>query len=66
MRYSSWLCQGLWAIGAGLLLAVSSVSTARAQTRTQLTVGVTDNVNSYNPVADSAAFMASVWCQVFG
>jgi peptide/nickel transport system substrate-binding protein len=42
------------------------VSTARAQTRTQLTVGVTDNVNSYNPVADSAAFMASVWCQVYG
>ena len=34
--------------------------------RTQLVVGVTDNVNSYNPIADSAAFMASVWCQVYG
>ena len=66
MRYSSWLCRGLWVTAAGLLLAVSSVSMARAQTRTQLTVGVTDNVNSYNPVADSAAFMASVWCQVYG
>lgn len=38
---------------------------ARAQART-LVVGVTDNVNSYNPIADSAAFMASVWCQVYG
>ena len=37
-----------------------------AQSRTQLVVGVTDNVNSYNPIADSAAFMASVWCQVYG
>jgi len=66
MGYSSRLCRGLWATAAGLLLAVSAVSTARAQPRTQLTIGVTDNVNSYNPVADSAAFMASVWCQVYG
>ena len=59
MRYSAQLFQGLWAIAAVLPLVDGSNSVARAQARTQLTVGVTDNVNSFNPVADSAAFMAS-------
>ena len=39
---------------------------AAAQPRSQVVVGVTDNINSFNPIADSAAFMASVWCQVYG
>ena len=49
-----------------MLLFGGGISALHAQSRTQLVVGVTDNVNSYNPIADSAAFMASVWCQVYG
>ena len=54
------------AIAAAVLADRRHRSPAHAQSRTQLVVGVTDNINSYNPIADSAAFMASVWCQVYG
>jgi peptide/nickel transport system substrate-binding protein len=49
-----------------VLVLGSGVAPARAQSQTRLVVGVTDNIGSYNPIADSAAFMASVWCQVYG
>ncbi len=53
-------------MAAAVLVISGAVSPVAAQSRTQIVVGVTDNINSYNPVADSAAFMASVWCQVYG
>jgi peptide/nickel transport system substrate-binding protein len=57
---------GIPACVSAMLLFGGGISALHAQSRTQLVVGVTDNVNSYNPIADSAAFMASVWCQVYG
>ena len=53
-------------MAAAVLVISGAVSPVAAQSRTQIVVGVTDNINSYNPIADSAAFMASVWCQVYG
>jgi peptide/nickel transport system substrate-binding protein len=53
-------------MAAAVLVISGAVWPVAAQSRTQIAVGVTDNINSYNPVADSAAFMASVWCQVYG
>ena len=64
MGMSARVLPGVGAVTAALLLGGSHLETARAQS--QLAVGVTDNVNSFNPIADSAAFMASVWCQVYG
>jgi peptide/nickel transport system substrate-binding protein len=61
---SARLLCGIHAIAAALVLIGGQVTPARAQS--QIVVGVTDNVNSFNPIADSAAFMASVWCQVYG
>jgi hypothetical protein len=63
MRMSAFASRAFCAIAATVLLLGVNVSPVHAQSRT-LVVGVTDNVNSYNPIADSAAFMASVWCQV--
>ena len=40
-------------------------SPVHAQARTQLVVSVADNINGHHPIAESAAFMASVWCQVY-
>ena len=66
MKVPSLARCGICALAAVMLLFGGCISALRAQSRTQLVVGVTDNVNSYNPIADSAAFMASVWCQVYG
>ena len=66
MRFPELSHRRICAIAAAVLVIGGTISPARAQSRTQLVVGVTDNINSYNPIADSAAFMASVWCQVYG
>ena len=49
------------AITGALLMVGCEISSIRAQSRTQLVAVITDNVNSRAPIADSAAFMASVW-----
>lgn len=65
MCTSAHILRGICAIGAAVFLFGVHIAPACSQSRT-FVVGVTDNVNSYNPIADSAAFMASVWCQVYG
>ena len=64
MRIPGLSHRRMCAIAAAVLVIGAAISPARAQSRSQLVVGVTDNINSHNPIADSAAFMASVWCQV--
>ena len=66
MRIPAISRRGFSAMAAAVLVISGAVSPVAAQSRTQIVVGVTDNINSYNPIADSAAFMASVWCQVYG
>ena len=66
MRIPDLSHRRICAIAAAVLADRRRHFAAHAQSRTQLVVGVTDNINSYNPIADSAAFMASVWCQVYG
>src|SRR6476661_3307179 len=66
MRIPALSRRGFCALIAAVLVVGHAAPRAAAQSRSQVTVGVTDNINSYNPVADSAAFMASVWCQVYG
>jgi len=57
----------LWLLFAACALSVlASAPTAEAQKRSQLVMGITENIGSFNPVADSVAFMSSVWCQVYG
>ncbi len=56
---------------AALLLA-SMAGTAvfglagKAQTRSQVTVGVTETIASFNPYADSISMGYAIWCQVYG
>ena len=66
MRIPAISRRGFSAMAAAVLVISGAVSPVAAQSRTQIVIGVTDNINSYNPIADSAAFMASVWCQVYG
>lgn len=57
------------ALAVAALCAVAATipaPAARAQERSQLVMGITENIGSHNPVADSVAFMSSVWCQVYG
>ena len=61
MRVPALSQRRICAIAVAMLLIGGTISPVGAQSRTQLVVGVTDNINSYNPIADSAAFMASVW-----
>src|SRR5437764_7525539 len=56
---------------ASLLLA--SLATAaicglsgKAAARSQVTVGVTETIASYNPYADSISMGYAIWCQVYG
>lgn len=51
---------------AGAILAAPQIPSASAQSPTQIVMGQTENIGSYNPVADSVAFMSSIWCQVYG
>lgn len=53
-------------IAAGAVAICVALPAANAQNRSQLVMGITENIGSYNPVADSVAFMSSVWCQVYG
>jgi peptide/nickel transport system substrate-binding protein len=56
-------CAAITASAAAICVSPSAVD---AQSRSQLVMGITENIGSYNPVADSVAFMSSVWCQVYG
>ena len=66
MPYRKPTLSHLAAAAAVVATITASVTSADAQTRSQLVVGVTENIGSYNPVADSVSFMSSVWCQVYG
>ena len=37
-----------------------------ASAKTQVTVGVTETIASYNPYADSVSLAYGIWCQVLG
>jgi len=52
--------------GTALLVAGAIAFKANAQTKTRVTVGVTETVGSYNPHSDSVALMYAVWCQTYG
>src|SRR3954470_4820118 len=66
MRIPAISCRGFALMAAAWLTIGGALPQAAAQPRSQVVIGVTDNINSFNPIADSAAFMASVWCQVYG
>ena len=60
MRFPDLSHHRIYAIAAAALVIGATISPTRAQSRTQLVVGVTDNINRHNPIAYSTAFMASV------
>ena len=60
MRFPELSHRRICAIAAAVLAIGGAIEPVRAQPRTQLVVGITDNINSYNPIADSAAFMIRV------
>jgi peptide/nickel transport system substrate-binding protein len=45
--------------------AISGV-VASAQSKSQVTIGVTETIASYNPYADSISMGYAIWCQVYG
>ena len=53
-----------WIAGAAALGA--SAGTAAAAAKSQVAVGVTETIASYNPYADSVSLAYGIWCQVYG
>jgi peptide/nickel transport system substrate-binding protein len=63
----------IWTKGITTLLTAVIASVAfvgfhagGAADRSQVTVGVTETIASYNPYADSVSLAYGIWCQVFG
>ena len=52
----------IWSTAALLALSLP----AAAQTRSRVTVAVTETIAGINPYADSVSLMNAVWCQVYG
>ncbi|MBM3487030.1 MAG: peptide ABC transporter substrate-binding protein [Alphaproteobacteria bacterium] len=50
---------------AGLALAAISGEVA-AQTKSRVTIGVTENISYHNPYADSVSQMYAIWCSTYG
>jgi len=60
---SRTFCAAITAWAAALGALPTAVD---AQGRSQLVMGVTENIVSYNPVGDSVALASNIWCQVYG
>lgn len=46
--------------------AMLGLCAGNAQAKSQVTVGVTETIASFNPYADSVSLAYGIWCQVFG
>lgn len=46
--------------------AMLGLCAGNAEARSQVAVGVTETIASYNPYADSVSLAYGIWCQVFG
>src|SRR5262245_6480825 len=57
---------GAVAAAFGLGLGIVSTDAALAQSRTRVTVAVTETIASVNPYADSVALMYAIYCQTYG
>jgi peptide/nickel transport system substrate-binding protein len=51
---------------AAAVAAVTALDCSSASAGSQVAIGATETIASYNPYADSVALAYSVWCQVLG
>jgi peptide/nickel transport system substrate-binding protein len=47
-------------------MAICGLTSQTAAAKTQVTVGITETIASYNPYADSISLGYGIWCQVLG
>ena len=53
-------------LAAWVCTSAAAVTMAEAQSRTRITVAVTETIASVNPYADSVAMMYAIYCQTYG
>jgi peptide/nickel transport system substrate-binding protein len=57
---------GRTVLAAAMAAAWLGASGGPATSKTQVTIGVTETIASYNPYADSVSLAYGIWCQVLG